>query len=205
MERIKDISAVILSGGGSSRMGTDKAFLNFGGKSIIERMIDLCDSIFFEVIISSNKPELYQFAKKKVIQDLIPDKGPLSGIHSALHNTNTESIFILSCDMPLVTSELLNYLCDYNTGKQIVLPKAEERIQQLCGVYSKSILTEVENLLSVSQKSVGNLKGSIYELIEKVETEIVEVDRLEFYHPNIFFNVNTPEDYEYLNKMVKNK
>jgi molybdopterin-guanine dinucleotide biosynthesis protein A len=199
----KDITGVILSGGKSTRMGTNKSLLKFGGKILIQRLVELLDSIFSEVIISTNDPEVYEFTRRKIIRDLIPDKGPLSGIHSALQRSSNQKNFILSCDMPFVTKELINYLCDYNTGKQIVLPKAEGRIQQLCGVYSKSIFTEVENLLADSQKTGGNFKGSIYELIERVETEIVEVDKLEFYNPNIFFNVNSPEDYEYMKRIFE--
>jgi molybdopterin-guanine dinucleotide biosynthesis protein A len=204
-KRRKDITGVILSGGKNTRMGTNKSLLKFGGKTIIQRLVELLDSIFFEVIISSNKPEVYEFTKRNIIKDLIPDKGPLSGIHSALSNTSTEKVFILSCDMPLVTSKLINYLCDYNSRKQIVLPQAEDHLQQLCGIYSKSILTDVEALLIESQKPGSNFKGSIYELIKRVETKIIKVDKLEFYHPDIFLNVNTPEDYDHLKKIFKTK
>jgi len=200
--RIEDITAVILSGGNSRRMGTNKALLNIGGKSIINRLIDILDSIFFEVLISSNNPNTFKFTEKKIIADIFPNRGPLAGIHSALSSINNKKVFILSCDMPLISDELIQFLCKYRTDKPIILPEAEGRIQQLCGIYSKSALNMAENLLSESQRTGSKLKGSIYELIEKLDREVVKVDNLEFYHPDIFFNLNTPEDYEYLKKCL---
>jgi len=200
-----DITAFILSGGKSSRIGVNKAYLIVKGKPLILRLIELLDSIFSEVVISSNQPELYEFTKRKVIRDLIPDRGPLSGIHSALQNSNTEKNFILSCDMPLLSEEVVNYLCDFDSKKRILLPRAEGRIQQLCGLYSKSILQEVENLLNESSKPEPKVKGSIYELIDSVDTEIVDLDSQLFYHPNLFFNVNTPEDYKHIKEIVGDK
>jgi len=200
-----DITAFILSGGNSSRIGNDKAFLIIEGKPLIQRLIELLDSLFSEVVISSNKPELYEFTRKKVIKDSLPGSGPLSGIHSALKFSGTEENYIISCDMPLVSGELINYLCDYNSNMPIVLPKAEGRIQQLCGLYYKNVLNKVEKLLTESGTSPDKLKGSIFELIERVKPEIIEVDRLNFYHSDLFLNINTPEDYNYLKSIFKNK
>ena len=200
-----DITAFILSGGKSSRIGTDKAFLNLNDQPTILRLIELLDSIFSEVAISSNQPELYEFTKKKVIKDIVPDKGPISGIHSALNSSNTIINFILSCDMPLVSREVINYLCDFKSNKKILLPRAQGRIQQLCGLYSKNILTEVEMLLDESSKPGSQTKGSIYELIDRVDAEIIDVDAQIFYHPNLFFNVNTPEDYKRIKIIVSDK
>ena len=200
-----EITAFILSGGRSSRMGIDKAFLTINSQPLILKMIELLDSIFSEVIISTNNPEVYKFTQRKLIKDIIPDKGPLSGIHSVLQYSNTEKNFIISCDMPLVSGELINYLCDIKSNKSILLPKAEGRIQQLCGLYSKSILPEIENLLNESSKPGSQLKGSIYELINRVDAEIVDVDSQFFYHPNLFLNINTPEDYKSFKEIISHQ
>ena len=199
-----EITAFILSGGKSSRLGTDKAFLMLDGKPLIQRSLELLDAIFSEVVISSNNPEQYISYKKNVIEDLIPDHGPLSGIHSALKFSSTEKNFILSCDLPLVSVELINYLCELQVERRILLPRANERIQQLCGIYSKSCLPEVENLLMESSRPNSKLKGSVYELTELVDTEIVDVDSFNFYHSNLFLNINTPEDYNYLKEIFEN-
>jgi len=183
-------------------MGINKAFLFIKGQPLILNLIELLDSMFSVVVISSNQPELYEFIKIKVIKDIIPDKGPLSGIHSALQYSNTEKNFILSCDMPLISGEVIDYLCEFKSNKSIVLPKAEGKIQQLCGLYSKCILPEVVNLLNESSKPGSKLKGSIYELIDSVDTEIVDVDAQNFYRPNLFLNINTPEDYKQFKEII---
>jgi molybdopterin-guanine dinucleotide biosynthesis protein A len=198
-----DITAFILSGGESSRIGLNKAFLKIEGKSLIQRLIELLDSVFAKVIISSNERELYEFTRKKVINDIYPGRGPLSGIHSALECTDTTKNFIISCDLPLITIEMINYMVNYSSQKE--MPKAEGRIQQLCGIYSKNVLLEIENLLVESNKSTSNLKGSIFELMDRVQTEITEVDKLGFYHSNLFLNINSPEDYNLAKSILELK
>jgi molybdopterin-guanine dinucleotide biosynthesis protein A len=194
-----------LSGGKSGRIGTNKSLLQIEGKPLIQRLVDLLDPIFSEVVISSNEPDLYNFTGKKIVQDVFTGRGPLAGIHSALKYTETQKNFIASCDLPLISAEIINYMLDYQSEKDIILPMANDRIQQLCGIYSKNILSEVEKLLIESNQKNSQLKGSIYELIDWVPTEIVEVDQLDFYNSDLFLNINTPEDYNYLKSIFQNK
>jgi molybdopterin-guanine dinucleotide biosynthesis protein A len=200
-----ELTAFILSGGKSNRIGKNKAFFRIQGIPFIQKLVELLDLLFEEVIISSNNIKEYQFLNKKIIKDLIPERGPLSGIHSALNFSNTKKNFILSCDLPLISEELISYICDYHFKKQILLPKAEGRIQQLCGIYSNAVLPDVENLLIESSKPGSKLKGSIYELIARVDTEIADVDAQNFYHSNLFMNLNTLEDYNHLKEIVGDK
>ncbi|MBK9099727.1 MAG: molybdenum cofactor guanylyltransferase [bacterium] len=197
-----DITAFILSGGKSSRMGTNKSLLKVGNKSLLQRIIEILESIFSEVVISSNELELFELFKKKIIKDIYPDRGPISGIHSALYSTKTEKNFFISCDMPLINKELINYLINFKSDKDIILPKAEGKIQQLCGVYSKKIFPQVDKLINESMKKDSKLKGSIYELQGCVETEIVDVSGLDYYHLDLFFNINTPEDFNYAKRIL---
>jgi molybdopterin-guanine dinucleotide biosynthesis protein A len=200
-----EITAFILSGGKSSRIGIDKAFLSIEGKPLVQRLVELLDSVFSEVVISTNEPDLYNFTGKKIVQDIYSGRGPLAGIYSALKYTDTKRNFIVSCDLPLISTELINYIINYKSEKDIILPMADERIQQLCGIYSKNILNEVEKLLIESSKNNSKLKGSIYELMDRVPTEVVKVDKLDFYHSNLFLNINTPEDYDHLKRIFKNQ
>lgn len=205
MKKHENITAFILSGGKSSRIGTNKSFLVIDNKPLIQRLIELLDSIFPEVVISSNEPELYEFLRKKIIKDIFPGRGPLSGIHSALNFTNSARNFIISCDMPFVSSDLINYLINKNSNADILLPKSDGRIQPLCGIYSKSVLPEAESLLIESSNSQSNLKGSVYELLNKMKTEFINVDQLDFYHPNLFMNINTLDDYNLAKRILEKK
>jgi molybdopterin-guanine dinucleotide biosynthesis protein A len=199
---IKDITGIILCGGKSSRMQVDKALLKLNGRTVIEIIAEKMKSIFSEVLISTNGIDDYNFLNLPLIKDIFTHKGPLAGIHSALKYSSTEKNFIISCDMPLVSSELIKFIATYNSDKKIILPEAEGRIQQLCGIYSKSLLPNIEDIILASEKA-GNIKGSIYDLIERVSADIVNVESLTFYDKNFFLNMNTPEDYEQIKKIHK--
>lgn len=193
--KIKDITGIILCGGKSSRMQTDKALLKLGDRTVIEILIEKMDHVFDYVLLSANNPTEYAFLQFPIVKDIFVDKGPLGGIHSALSHSNNEKNFIISCDTPLITNEVINYLINNKTDKKIMLPKDEDRIQQLCGIYSKSVLVEIEDIFRES-KINKNIKGSVHELLERVTTEIVEVNTLKFYDKYLFANMNTPEDYK---------
>ena len=194
-----EITGIILCGGKSSRMQTNKALLKLGDKTVIEIVAEKLKSIFNEVLISANDSKEYDFLKLPVVNDIFIGKGPLAGIHSALKYSSTENNFIISCDMPLISIELINYLINLNSEKSILLPKSNGRIQQLCGIYSQSVIEEIENIFKLSEKN-KNIKGSIYELLERVIVEFIDIDDLNFYNKNIFLNMNSPEDY----KLIKN-
>jgi molybdopterin-guanine dinucleotide biosynthesis protein A len=200
-----DITAFILSGGKSSRIGTNKSLLVIDDRTLIQRLVELLDLIFTEVVISSNEPELYDFLGNKIIKDIIPGRGPLSGIHSALSFTTTDKNFIISCDMPFISTEMINYLIYNNSDAEIVIPRAEGRIQPLYGIYSKSILADVQNLLIESSNPNSKLKESISELLKRVKTDFVDVDKLDFYHRNLFLNINTLEDYYFAIRILEQK
>lgn len=188
----QDITGVILSGGKSSRMGVNKSFLKLGGKTIIERILDLMKSIFFEVIIITNNPKDYEFLNVPIYEDIYKWKGPLAGIHSGLVHSKTEKIFVLSCDVPLISKEMIEYITEYKTNKPIVFCNAAGFHQPLIGLYSKEILDEIEKVIS---KEESNDKSFHY-FLSKVDAEIIDPSNLSFYKDELFFNVNKPDDFE---------
>lgn len=192
---LKDITGIILTGGKSSRMQTNKALLKLGDKTVIEIIASKLKIIFNDILISVSDYKEYDFLNLPQVKDVFNGKGPLAGIHSALKYSSTEKNFIISCDMPLISAELITYLININSDKSILLPKANGKIQQLCGIYSKSVIDEIENIFKLSEKD-KNIKGSVYELLERATNEIIAVDDLNFYSKNIFLNMNSPEDYE---------
>jgi molybdopterin-guanine dinucleotide biosynthesis protein A len=199
---IKDITGIILCGGKSSRMLTNKALLKLNGRTVIEIIAEKMKSIFSEVLISTNGIDDYKFLNLPLIKDIFTHKGPLAGIHSALKYSSTEKNFIISCDMPLVSCELINFIATYNSDKKIIFPETEGRIQHLCGVYSKSLLPIIEEIILESEKD-QNIKGSIYELIQRVSADIVNIDSLSLYDNNLFLNMNTQEDYEQIKRIYE--
>ncbi len=200
-ESYTDITGIILSGGESSRMGSNKSLLKVSSKTIIEIISLLMTKIFDKVIISTNEFELYRFLNLPMVKDIYKNYGPLSGIHSGLVNSTTEKNFFMSCDLPLINEETIRYIINYKTEKKIAVPLYNGRTQHLCGIYSKSICGDIEELinnsLNVSDKN-GKSVFSIKNLIEKVGAEYIHDNTLHFFNEDIFFNMNTHEDYEYI-------
>lgn len=198
-----DITGIILSGGKSSRMGQNKSFLRLGEKTVIEGVIELMKSIFNEVIIITNEPEQYYTFGLKLFEDIYKDIGPIAGIHSGLTYSNTERNFIISCDIPLMNSAMITSIINLSDDYDITVPKADGFIQQLCGVYTKSLLPLIEQSIKTdnSEETRDNhqikRKCKVHNLLHYSNTNIIDnIEGLSGYFPEIFFNMNNSEDYE---------
>jgi len=205
----KDVTGIILSGGKSSRMGGNKSLLKIGELTIIERVRDLMKSLFNKVILITNDPADYKFLNIPIFEDLFKRKGPLAGIHSGLAHSSSEKNFIISCDFPFITPEMIKYLVDFKTEKLITVTRANGYIQQLAGKYSKESVYEAEKILNdqlSAETKGGNPKKrniSALKLIERVGAEIITAESLPFYKEEIFFNMNEIEDYKLLLEKLK--
>jgi molybdopterin-guanine dinucleotide biosynthesis protein A len=192
-----DITGIILAGGKSTRMGENKSLLSLNGKTVIERVVDLMKSIFKEVILITNTPVVYDFIKIPKYKDIFEYKGPLAGIHSGLTHSNTKKSFVISCDILLMDKKMIEFIINYKTNKQITVCWADGFIQQLVGLYSKSVLPIINNLL-VNE----NQNSSVLSLLDKVVPEIINAEELDIYKEYMFFNMNKPEDYNKIKKLV---
>lgn len=203
-----DITGIILSGGKSTRMGINKSLLKVGNKTIIEIMTDLMKVFFENVILITNDPNEYKFLDIPLFSDVYSRMGPLAGIHSGLVNTTTENNFIISCDLPLMNYEMIDYLIKFPTTKLITISKAEGFIQQLCGIYSKECLIPADKILKTQMEEESRMTDQkrrgckVLSLIKEIDAEIIDAESLPFYNRDLFFNMNKQDDYEYLlNKM----
>lgn len=185
----KDISAVILAGGKSSRIGTNKAFLKIGERTFLEIIIDKLAPLFRDITISAKSPSAYRrlAASKgvKIITDRHPARGSLVGIYSALKSARTGYIFVAACDMPLVTAGLIKRLINYRRDYDVVIPRTANGLEPLCAIYSKRCLKHIERLLKAN-----NLK--IIDFFPDVKIKQVRVSG------RPVFNINTPTDYRLL-------
>ena len=199
-----DITGIILSGGKSSRMGSDKALLKLGDETIIERMTKLMKSIFNEVFIVTNTPDDYRYLRVSLYEDIHKHKGPLSGIHSGLVHSSTNKNFFISCDFPLVSVELIKYIIEFKSDKLINYCFASGRHHYLAGIYRKELLSEIERIFaSVTNSSEKKDQHfSIRNLLENIESEAIQIKNLSFYKDELFFNLNTQEDFELLKRIL---
>jgi len=203
-----DITAIILSGGKSSRMGTNKSFLKIGDKTLIERLRDLLQSMFNDVILITNEPEDYKFLGLPIYEDIFRYRGPLAGIQSGLKHSKTNLNFIISCDLPFMIKEMINYLIKYKTDKLITVAKADGFIQQLAGKYSKECLSPSEKILKEGENNENRdavqkkRKCNVLSLLDIVGAEIISPESLPFYNEDLYFNMNRTKDYNLmLNKL----
>lgn len=199
----KDITGIILSGGKSSRMVSDKAMLKVGAETIIGRITNLMNSVFSDVFIVTNTPEEYKFLNIPLYEDIHKSKGPLSGIHSGLVYSLTDKNFFISCDLPLISKELIEHIVEFKSDKLIRYCFASGRHHYLAGIYHKDLLPEIERIFA----SVANYSEkkdqhfSIRNLLENVESETIQIENLSFYKDELFFNLNTHEDFEHLKRI----
>lgn len=180
-----DITGVILAGGKSSRMGTDKGLLLLNGKPMVQYVIDALSKVVSKIIIISNNEAYKQFGLD-VFPDLVKEKGPVGGIYTALSYSSTESNICVSCDTPFITEKLLNLLIENSANFDITVSRYKDKIHPLIGVYKKSILDTFKKSLDKNQ-----LKLSLVN--KNVEYNVVEVEGGEVTEMN-FYNINTQID-----------
>lgn len=181
-------AAVILAGGRSTRMGTDKALVTVGENKMLDGTVRSLAGLFPEVIISANN-ELYCRPGIRTVPDIFPARGPLGGIHAGLAASGYQTGFFVACDMPFIEVNLITYMITLAEGYDAVVPRLGEYYQPLFAVYSKKCLPAIEELLKEGRNKIISFYTS-------VQTRFVGIDEIRRYgEPNrIFFNVNTPYD-----------
>ncbi len=186
-----EITGIILSGGKSSRMGRDKAFLPFPHKPLIEIMIDKLSVLFNELIVVTGNPHLYSKYGIRTVKDIIPQRGPLGGIYTGLLFSKNHYNFIVACDMPFLNPDLVHYMVQKIKGYDLVVPEYGDQLQPLCAIYSKNCIESIKEELSGD-----NLKVTCFfkNVKQKLITE-EEIKKTDFQGLS-FVNINTPEEYK---------
>jgi molybdopterin-guanine dinucleotide biosynthesis protein A len=188
-----DICAVILAGGKSSRMGSNKALLDFGGRPLINILADRIRPITNQILISSNDPTCYEFLHLPVIPDQYPGQGPLAGLHAAMLWHDCLLYIVLACDLPNLRASLLRKLAFLAEGYDIAIPRTRDGIAHpLCAVYRRTCLPAVENSLAQGD-------NKMIEILEETSLSIRWVGPEEGHFKDAdLANINTPEDLQRL-------
>ncbi len=204
----------VLAGGESSRMGADKAFLDFGRQTLLVRALTVMAAVSdrvaivgdpgkFETVLGSQFPVLSKSPRQSlttenrelrtVIADVFPGCGPLAGIHAALVHSTAELNLMLAVDMPFVSSELLAFLFraaeDEDNDAIVTVPRTRKGLQPLCAVYRREFG-------SVAEQALRAGKYKIDAAFAGVSTRVIEESELAAagFSEQSFFNVNTPQD-----------
>jgi molybdopterin-guanine dinucleotide biosynthesis protein A len=186
------VTGFVLAGGLSSRMGEDKSLMLFRGKPLIMYAIEALSPLCEKVIISSNLL-VYGFTGCDVWPDELMVQAPINGLYSCLKRSKTNWNVILTCDMPFTGSQLFAYLFDQAHGEDAVIPvHGQGLVEPLCGVYNRSTLKVLEYQMQIEQ--YGILK-----LLQSIRCRYVNIGpEQEFYHKELFSNLNSPADLDRL-------
>ena len=192
-----NMTGIILTGGKSSRMGRNKAFLKVNGEVIIEKITRLFKALFDEVILVTSSPDEYKYLNTKIVADIYPKSGSLIGIYSGLYHTSSQYAFVAACDMPFLKKDFIEYLIKQKDGYDIVIPFSPDGQQPLHAIYSKSCLKPMED-----QIKKGVLK--IVDILPRLSVRYVKEDEMIPFDPefNSFFNVNTPSEFQKAEEMT---
>jgi len=148
MSSIQGVSCVILAGGESKRMGTDKAHVQLAGRTLIERVLATVTPLFDDVMISA-RDNAVEIDGTRFVQDRYAGRGPVIGLCAAMQEARHSYLFAIACDMPFVTSELIEFLASSPDGYDMVVPVRGGRPEPLCALYStaclKALAGRVEN------------------------------------------------------------
>ena len=183
MKIVSNTTAIILAGGRSSRMGQDKGLMNLGDKPMIQYTIDTVSRITSNILIVANDSAYEQFGFP-VLYDKVENKGPLAGIIGGLSATLTEHNWILACDTPYVTAELLLELMAKLKDYDAVVSMHQDKVHPLIATYNRRVLPVFEK-----QLKLNNLK------LMRANAELnVEIFNADHYDLINFKNLNSKTD-----------
>ena len=188
---MKKLSVAIVAGGLSSRMGRDKAFVELAGKPLIQHVIERSRHLGqAETMLIANQPERYRHLGLTVFSDVLPNKGSLGGIYTALCHAKHPYMLVIACDMPFIKTELLRFMIAQITdGVDIVVPRVDGYPQGLHAIYSQACRQPIRKQLAANR-----LK--IIRFYDRMRVRYLdEADCMPYdAHGRSFINLNTPEE-----------
>lgn len=196
-----NVSCAILAGGQSRRFGSDKTLATLNGYTFTEILAIKLAKISKDVMIIAKDPGKFCFKSDhaRFLKDFSDSQSPLVGIITALNNADYNPVFIISADTPFLNLELVTYMYDFTEDNDIVVTRIGEKINTLCGFYSKKVV----------DKFVAACNNNIYRIIELYNDfhvkVIDDIDVIKKYDSKLlsFFNINTLEDYEHAKEIAQ--
>ncbi|MEW7290044.1 molybdenum cofactor guanylyltransferase [Aquimarina sp. 2304DJ70-9] len=184
MNEEKNITGIILAGGKSSRMKSEKGLVLLDDKPFIQHIIEAIRPLVSQLVIVSGNSDYDVFGIKRV-EDIIPESGPIAGLHSGLTYSTTENNLVVSCDVPLVTTSFLKQLLqNEKEDHDIIQFEVEGKTMPLIAVYKKRC---TEKCLELLTKGERRLRMLMHEL----QVKTIPVSEKEQY---LTTNINTIED-----------
>lgn len=186
-----NLTIAILAGGASTRMGRDKTLTALLGRPLVEHVVERLRGLGREILLITNTPEIHAGLGLPMLTDVLPGRGPLGGVYTALTHAAAGHTLVVAVDMPFLNRDLLRYMIGLAPGFDVVVPRLDGRPEALHAIYSKGCLEPIRARLDAGRLKVAGL----YEDVRVRYVEAAEIDRFDP-ERHAFFNINTPDDLE---------
>ena len=195
MNVASQITAVVLAGGRSRRLGRDKALEPFGGEPLIRRVIGRAvaavDAVDVVVVVAdaARGAALPLDAAHRVATDVYPDSGSLGGIYTGLNAAQTDWSLVVACDMPFLSAPLLSHLATLTDGVDAIVPEVGGRPEPTHALYSRRCLPAIEGRLRANELKIAGF-------FDDIALRLVPESTVREFDPELrsFFNINRPDD-----------
>jgi molybdenum cofactor guanylyltransferase len=183
-----EATCAILAGGKSRRMGRDKAMIQVGEKSLVTRTFEIAKKVFAEIMIVSSVHHTIPGVDARIVRDVVPIPGSLTGVVSALLWAETPYVFVLGCDMPFLTEEAIRHVLNENRGESIVIPRTEAGFEPMHALYHRCCISPMLTAIEQGRMKIGDLLP--YFCVRTVPSTPLFLNQ----GVSVFMNVNTRED-----------
>jgi molybdopterin-guanine dinucleotide biosynthesis protein A len=182
------VSAAIMAGGKSTRMGQDKAWIELDGEPLIKRVADVLAEVADEVIVVANDPK-YQRLGLRVVPDRYPMGGALGGIATGVGAAAHDTVLVAACDMPFLSADVWRVVLAHAGEADVVIPKVAGEYETLHALYTKACVPHMVRALAENRLRVTSF-------FDQVRVLAIEEPDLRAVDPTLraFTNVNTPEE-----------
>lgn len=179
------VTGVVLAGGKSSRFGSNKALCEIEGFSFLQYIITKLKPYTYEIVISGSQQE-YNNLGVSVLSDEFENIGPIGGIYTALKYCTTPWLLVFTCDMPLISNEVIMHLLASGRGERVIGWNFEEQQGLFPLLISKGVLNDIKKMIDMQQYRIK-------QLLQLDNSKIIDIPQ-EWQH--YFTNINTYEEYK---------
>jgi len=182
------VSAAIMAGGKSRRMGQDKAWIELDGEPLITRVANVLAEVADEVLIVANDPR-YESLGLPVVRDRYPEGGALGGIATGVGAATHGTVLVAACDMPFLSASVWRLLLGHDGEADVVIPRIGGEFETLHALYTKACLPHMARALAENRLRVISFFAA-------VTVKPIDEPELRAIDPALraFTNVNTPEE-----------
>ena len=182
-------------------MGQDKALMPFLGRPLIQRVVDRLAPIADEMLVTTNTPEKFRFLGLPLFPDLIPGRGALGGLYTALSSATREAVAVVACDMPFASEKLIEAANSLliEEDADVVIPDSGDGLEPLHAVYRR------ETFIPAIEAAIEADQWRLISWFPQVKVRILLPDEVKQYDPSglAFKNLNTPEEFAEAEQLVR--